>query len=128
MNIAWFLQLHKEIIYMSKRGTNDQQHIIDAIDRGDYDYVWEKVKWIGYKKLDFNERYSVFWSIIEKFDTEKNNNFIQYFSERIGYAANKSSESTVTSSRGVISKCKTETISPTECKGYPIAADLKKWH
>ena len=33
---------------MSKRGTNDQQHIIDAIDRKDYGYVWEQVKFVGY--------------------------------------------------------------------------------
>ena len=46
---------------MSKRGTNDQQHIIDAIDRKDYGYVWEQVKFVGYKKLpDINDRYTVF--------------------------------------------------------------------
>ena len=85
---------------MSKRGTNDQQHIIDALDRGDYDYVWEKVKYIGYKKIpDINERFLIFYDIVSNFDTEKNNNFIQYYSSYIGYSANNSRNSRITTRR-----------------------------
>ncbi len=114
---------------MSKRGTNDQQHIIDALDRGDYEYVWENVKYIGYKKMtDINQRYLIFCDVVAQFDTEKNNNFIQYFSSYIGYSANNSKNSRITQSRGVLDRCKREYISPTTCDGYPIAKDLRNWH
>ena len=33
-----------------KQQPNDQQHIIDALSICDYMYVWQKVKWIGYRK------------------------------------------------------------------------------
>ena len=114
---------------MSKRGTNDQQHIMDALDIGDYEYVWEKVKYIGYKKIpSINERYLIFNDIVGDFDTEKNNNFIQYYSSYIGYSANNSRNSRITTTRGVLDRCKREYISPTDCKGFPIASYMRKWH
>ena len=114
---------------MSKRGTNDQQHIMDALDRGAYEYVWEKVKYVGYKKVvSINERYLIFYDIVADFETEKNNNFIKYYLNHIGYASNNSRNSKITQSRGVLDRCKREYISPTECNGYPIAKDMRKWH
>ena len=113
---------------MSKRGTNDQQHIIDAIDRKDYGYVWEQVKFVGYKKLpDINDRYTVFNKAIKLFDTELNNNFIQFYLSRIGFATSKVKNSRITQSRGVIDRCKNEYISPTDCEGHPIAKEMRKW-
>jgi hypothetical protein len=114
---------------MSRRGTNDQQHIMDALDRGDYNYVWEQVKFIGFKKIpSINERYSIYWDIVTQFNTEQNNNFIQYYSSYMGYSANNSRNSRITTTRGVLDRCKREYISPTECKGFPIAADMRNWH
>ncbi len=114
---------------MSKRGTNDQQHIIDALNKGDYNYVWEKVKYIGYKKMpDINDRYIIFCKKVKDFDTEKNNNFIQWYSQYIGYNSSNVKNSRITQSRGVLDKCKNEYISPTDCKGFPIVKDIKNWH
>ena len=114
---------------MSKRGTNDQQHIMNALDAGDYSYVWEKVKFIGFKKMPrINERYMIFFDIVQKFDTEKNNNFIQFYSSYIGYASTNYRNSRITQTRGVLDRCKNEYVSPTDCRGYPIAKDMRNWH
>lgn len=114
---------------MSKKGTNDQQHIMDALDKGNYDYVWEHVKFVGFKEIpDIYERYSVFCDIVKSFDTEKNNNFIQYYKSYLKYAASNVMNSRIIKSNGVLNQVKTETISPTDCKGKPIVKNTKNWH
>ena len=66
--------------------TNDQEKIIEAIDAKNYKYVWEQVKFIGYSKVrDINVRYMLFFEIVQKFITEKNNNFIYYYKKQLGY-------------------------------------------
>lgn len=65
---------------------NDQQHIIDAISVGDYDYVWEAVKFVGYKKQkNIYERKAKFCQIVSEFDYKVNNNFIKFYMDRLGY-------------------------------------------
>ena len=116
---------------MSKRGTNDQQHIIDALAEKNYKYVWEQVKYIGYKKVaDINDRYMIFYDVVEEFDYEKNNNFICFFSTRLGYyAADELHTSTfyVSRNRSIINNLKSEYISPTDCKKSKLTRQLKEW-
>ena len=114
---------------MSNKGTNDQQHIIDALIRKDYKYVWENVKYIGYKKVtDINERYMIFCDIVGKFDYNLNNNFICYYMTQLGfYAADECSTYYVSRNRTVINYLKNENISPTDCKKSKITRELKNW-
>lgn len=111
------------------KNTNDQQHIIDALSVNDYAYVWEKVKYVGYKKVpDMNERYLIFYSVVDKFKYEENNNFIHYYLQRLTfYSASKNETYFVPTSRGIIGRLKTEHISPTDCENSKIAKDLKNW-
>ena len=114
---------------MKNKITNDQQHIIDALSVGDYSYVWEQVKYVGFKKVkDINQRYCIFWDIVTDFDYENNNNFIHFYLKRLDY--NKKSENNtfyVTSTRSIINHLKTENISPTECNKSKLTKILKNW-
>lgn len=113
-----------------KQQPNDQQHIIEALSICDYMYVWQKVKWIGYRKVsDIKERYLIFCDVVENFRYEENNNFILYYSQRLGfYSASKNETFLVPASRGIISRLKQEYISPTECDESKIAKDLRNWN
>lgn len=108
---------------------NDQQHIIDALSVCDYAYVWEKVKFVGYKKVaDISERYMIFCNVVDKFDYEVNNNFIHFYLQRLTfYNASRNDTYYVPASRGIISKLKSEYISPTDCEDSKITQDLKNW-
>ena len=110
--------------------TNDQQHIIDALSVADYMYVWEKVKFVGYKKVpDMNDRNLIFWDVVTKFDYTINNNFIHYYSKHLGYYSNSKNDTfIIPTSRGVIGHLKSEYISPTECNKSKIAKDLRNWN
>ena len=109
--------------------TNDQKHIIDALINQDYDYVWEQVKYVGYKKVsDMNERYMIFCDVVENFDYDKNNNFICYYSTQLGYyIADKLNTFYVSRNRSIINNLKNEYISPTECSKSKITRILKEW-
>ena len=106
---------------------NDQQHIIDALSVADYMYVWQQVKYIGYKKVaDMNERYLIFCDVVENFRYEENNNFILYYSQRLQfYSASKNDTFLVPASRGVVNRLKQEYISPTDCDKSKIAKSLR---
>ena len=114
---------------MSKAGTNDQKHIIDALKVGNYAYVWEKVKFVGFRKIDnINDRYSIFCDIVDSFDYERNNNFICFYSTRLGYhAADELSTFFVSRNRSIINNLKNENISPTDCDKSKITRILKDW-
>jgi hypothetical protein len=114
---------------MARKGTNDQQHIIDALMTKNYKYVWEQVKYIGYLKVaDINTRYMIFCDIVEEFDYVKNNNFICFYTTRLGYyTADECSTYYVSRNRNVINNLKSENISPTECKKSKITRQLKDW-
>lgn len=114
---------------MSKQGTNDQAHIIEALQRGDYKYVWECVKYIGYKKVpNINTRYMIFYDIVEDFDYEKNNNFICFYKTRLNYySADELSTFYVSRNRNIINKLKQEYISPTDCENSKLTKILRKW-
>ena len=113
----------------AKEGTNDQEHIIDALRDGNYAYVWEQVKYIGYQKVaDINDRYIIFCDIVESFDYERNNNFICFYSTRLGFINSDICDTFfVTHNKSIINKLKSEYISPTECENSKITRDLKKW-
>ena len=109
--------------------TNDQQHIIDALSVKDYAYVWEQVKYIGYTKVaDMNERYLIFYDIVDQFRYEENNNFIYYYRQHLSfYSASKNDTYVLPTSRGIVGKLKREYISPTDCEESKITKDLKNW-
>jgi hypothetical protein len=115
---------------IKKQTPNDQQHIIDALAVCDYMYVWEKVKYVGYKKVaDLNERYMIFCDIVDEFRYEENNNFIHFYLQRLTfYSASKNETYFVPLSRGVINRLKREYISPTDCEESKIAKDLRNWN
>lgn len=108
---------------------NDQQHIIDALSLGDHMYVWQQVKFIGYKKIaDINERYAIFCKVVEKFDCEQNNNFIKFYTDHLKFHASYQNKTFyVSSNRSIISKLKRENISPTDCDDSSITKELKNW-
>ncbi|MBQ8218476.1 MAG: hypothetical protein IJZ79_01890 [Bacilli bacterium] len=108
---------------------NDQQHILDALAVGDYMYVWQQVKWVGYKKVaDINDRYAIFCQVVEKFDYEQNNNFIKFFIDHLKYTAGYDNKTFyVSTNRSIINKLKRENISPTDCEDSSITRELKNW-
>lgn len=112
-----------------QKGTNDQQHILDAIAVGDYMYVWQQVKWIGYKKVaDINDRYAIFCQVVEKFDYEQNNNFIKFFLDHLSYSTSYNNKTFyVSTNRSIINKLKRENISPTDCDDSSITKELRNW-
>lgn len=111
------------------RVKNDQQHIIEALSIGDHMYVWQQVKYIGYKKVaDINDRYAVFCSIVDKFDYENNNNFIKFYLDNLKYVASYDNKTFYVSvNRTIINRLKNENISPTECENSSITKELKNW-
>lgn len=59
---------------------NDQGHIIEAIIEGNYNYVWEQVKYIGYQDESSPEiRYLIFQRAFHDFNPNINNNFIHFY-------------------------------------------------
>ena len=94
-------------------------------------YVWQQVKYIGYKQIaDINDRYIIFCDIVDKFDYEKNNNFIHFYKKRISYvSASKNETYYVSTNRSIIHNLRNENISPTpeqEMKSK-ITNILKDW-
>ena len=113
-----------------KQVNNDQGDIIEALDFGDYNYVWDRVKPIGYKIIpDMYERYSIFNDLVEKFKPAENNNFIKWYMSQLKFIqADKNETFYLPSSRSVIGKLKKEYISPTDCEGSHITKELKLWN
>lgn len=109
--------------------TNDQQHIIEALAAKNYNYVWEKVKVIGFRLIpDINERYMIFWDVVNTFDYKVNNNFIHfYLSHMTYYKASKHDTFYVTTNRSVIHALRNENISPSHNTKSKIANNLKDW-
>lgn len=112
-----------------KQKTNDQQHILDALAIQDYMYVWQQVKYVGYKKVsDINVRYSIFCDVVDTFDYTRNNNFIQFYLTRLSYYCADTNETYyVSSNRAIIHKLRNENISPSDCKSSKITRILKHW-
>lgn len=114
---------------MGKKIENDQAHIIDALRRRDYKYVWEQVKYVGYTTVpNINSRYVIFYDIVEDFDYEKNNNFIYYYKSRLKYySADELGTFYVSRNRAIVNRLKQEYISPTECSESKLTRLLKRW-
>lgn len=113
-----------------KKGTNDQEHIIQAIIRKDYMYIWEQVKWIGYQdEPDINKRLRCFSEIVTKFDPEKNNNFIQFYKDRLNYKAlNKPVNYIFSDNRKINKETRYQSISPTDDTTSKTANEIKNWN
>lgn len=96
---------------------NDQGYLIDAIATGEYDFVWEVVKHIGIDKVrNINQRMSKFYQIVKEFDYKRNNNFIHFYKQRLGWYDDFFNNSTfiVTRTRQVMKELIIEGISPSE--------------
>lgn len=115
---------------MSKKVTNDQGHIIEAIRKKNYIYAWENVKYVGYDVIrDMNERMMLFFEIVQDFDCEKNNNFIKFYLTRLNYCKLDKNETFVfTKNRKIIKELKAEDISPSETTKSPTVNELKNWN
>lgn len=115
---------------MARKGTNDQDHIVEAIKKGNRHYVWEQVKFVGTMFIrDIDERFLIFNKCFDKFDPERNNNFIHFYRKYLSYnkLTNDDREySRLTSNRNVINILKSQVSTPTE-NVQAIIEDLKEW-
>ena len=111
--------------------TNDQGHIIEALKDENYMYVWENIKWVGYKQVtDIEERFAIFCKIVEDFDYVINNNFIHWYKTQLNYYKLDNNDSTfyVTTNKNLIKKLQAEHSNPTECGGKQhMLRELKQW-
>lgn len=114
---------------MGKKTPNDQGYLIDALRKGDYKFVWEKVKYIGYQTVpNINTRCMIFYDIVEDFDYDANNNFIHFYKTRLKYhSADELSTYYVSRNRSIINKLKQEHISPTDCEKSKLTRLLRRW-
>lgn len=115
---------------VAKKGTNDQQHIIDALRVHDYVYVWEIVKWIGIQEVaNPYERCNKFYAMVKEFDYKSNNNFINFYKKRLKYYDPfLDDESIVGRSKNVISHIIQEKISPTGKSFSAVQKDIARWN
>lgn len=109
--------------------TNDQGDIIQALKDKNFRFVWEHVKYVGFKDVpDINERYLICYNAANQFDPEKNNNFILFYKNYLKYFRYDQNETfRVTSSRVNIKRLKAQAISPTKGSGYKMIDELRKW-
>ena len=110
-----------------KKGTNDQDKIIEAIKKGDYKYAWDHVKYIGINsEKNMNRRYLIFKKAFNDFDAKRNNNFILFYKNYLRYFKFLDPRATLfTTKYQTIIKLNEEKISPTG-KNKRIK-NLSKW-
>ena len=113
---------------MAKKNTNDQGHIIEALTRKDYNYVWQQVKYVGYEdEPNINRRYLVFSRTVHDFDPERNNNFIHFYKQYLKYISfSRDDTFFINDNYRIIQKLKNEHISPSY-KQTPLINELKDW-
>lgn len=114
-----------------KKVTNDQINIINGIVNKQYDKVWHLVKYIGYKDMpEMQKRYIFFYSIVDDFDYEKNNNFILFYKQRLKYIKiDENKTFYITSNRTIIGKLINESISPEgELLNSPMTREYSHWN
>lgn len=109
--------------------TNDQEDIIEALSEGRIMYVWQRVKYIGYKTCDdMNERYTIFCDCVADFDFMRNNNFIKFYKDRLRFNASYMNATFyVSDNRAVVQNLRNENISPTDNNKSKITRELKNW-
>lgn len=110
--------------------TNDQGDIIKYIKNGEYDKVWEKVKFVGYRIIpDMEDRYILFHPIISAFKYKENNNFIKFYLSNLGYIKSYQNQTFLTTSnRGIIKTLIRQGISPDEEKSISkMVTELSTW-
>lgn len=107
---------------------NGQFLILKALEEGDYMAAWNCVCRIGHNKMkNESDRMLIFGQAIRTFDTEKNNNFIDYYSRRIGYYINTHRENWyLTPTKSVNNKLVNQSKSPEE-DVTPMIAELSTW-
>lgn len=103
---------------MARKATNDQGELIQAIKDRDRRKAWQLVKFIGIKEnSDANSRFLIFNKAFESFDPERNNNFILFYKNMIGFDFKNRLESETyrfTSNRNIINTLKSHSSSPQE--------------
>lgn len=111
------------------KATNDQGHIIDALKDKKYNYVWEQVKFIGYRQVpDIEERYIFFFKAVDDFNPYENNNFIHFYKKYLSLLKfDKASTFVVTENRSMIKKLQTNAISPSDEMLGNVFEVLKNW-
>jgi hypothetical protein len=111
-----------------KKGTNDQEQLIQLICNQDFDTAWEYVKYIGYKIIpNMNDRYIFYQPIAELFDETKNNNFIKFYMSNLSYI--KSTQNItylITHNKNMIKELLRQSISPDEHQ-TKMVQELGKW-
>lgn len=109
---------------------NDQGHIIKALKENNYIYVWEQVKYIGYKIVpDPSTRMAIFYKVVDIFNPEINNNFIHFYKKHLKYLNPDRYETYRTSDNlRMIIDVNKESISPTDTSRRYVLNELKKWN
>lgn len=112
-----------------KKSNNDQGHIIDAICRNDFNYVWEHVKHIGYEIIPNNElRMMICSESFKKFDPSKSDNFILFFRKNIQTKKMYMNYTYVqTKTKKVQYDLNRQNISPEEKPVSNLQRNLSKW-
>ena len=103
----------------------EQKDIIEALKNNNYNYVWERVKFIGYKvEKDIIQRRLIFSHAVKDFDVGKNDNFILFYKNYINYSIYNGNN--VVSSFRMANKVNNDNISPEE-NSNKLVKDLKEW-
>lgn len=109
-------QLSTDLTTKPKEGTNDQGEIIRYLKQKEYDRAWEEIKYVGWKIIpSMEDRYIFFQPIAEQFDYNKNNNFIIFYAQRLGYIKSYQNKTFLTTvNRNIIKQLLRQGISPDE--------------
>lgn len=116
---------------LPKKGTNDQDALIEYIKNRNFDVAWEKVKFIGYLLIkDMEDRHIFFQPIAELFDYTKSNNFIQFYLQRLGYIKSTQNVTYLTTcNRNYIKQLLRQEISPDEDSELTkTVRELRNWN
>lgn len=112
-----------------KSTPNDQGEIIEAMKRGDRNFVWNKVKYVGYNNIpEIDERFMIFNKAFGSFNPYENNNFIMFYKTYLRYEQNNRADNTyyVTNNRSIINTLKNDFVSPSE-ENQKLIEDLKSF-
>lgn len=109
--------------------TNDQGLLIEHLKQQNYLAAWEIVKFVGYTTVrDINERYIIFTKAAREFDYNKNNNFILFYKNRLGfYRFDRNSTFKITDSPKMVKDLKNMSISPCYITKDNLLKELMNW-
>lgn len=106
----------------------DQTPLIVAMDAGDYMFVWDKIKYVGYNIIPkINQRFLVFEFVCNDYDSSKNKNFLAYYKQQLRYKKSMFYDASYfTDDYRFVKDLIREKISPTG-KLEGIAKELSDW-